>query len=226
MSDLYFGDDVDQSIVLFLLEPEEASKHKIFIDEIKPAFDKLVNYHYFRSSAVIKDEETKHDCLSFLYEVLRSGKFKIEKYKRGFPYFNMVAKNFFIQKKKNINKKAATDKNIDSLSGYSADPNKFDQVLFVPDMEAEYENREFINILKENLPRWRDQFQKEQEKKFVDALILLFDNAENIDIYNKKAIFFYLREITDLNSKQIATNLNKVKKKFVFLKRKYQRGDI
>lgn len=225
MSDLYFGDDVDQSIALFMLETDEAAKHKIFIEDIKPAFDKLVNYHFYRSSGVVKDEDAKHDCLSFLYEVLRSGKFKIEKYERGFPYFNMVTKNFFIQQKKNISKKAMIDKNLTSLGvGDSSQINE--EYLATEDFEEEYETREFITILKEHLPKWRDQFQKDQEKEFVDALIKLFDTAENIDIYKKKAIFFYLREITGLNSKQVATNLNKVKKKFLFLKRKYNRGDI
>lgn len=224
MSDLYFGDDVDQSIVLFMLETEEKAKHEIFVNDIKPAFDKLINYHFYRSSVALnKDEDIKHDCLSFLYEVLRSGKFKIEKYKRGFPYFNMVTKNFFIQRKKNIGKKAAVDKNVDISSEADSINNEF---LMVDDIQEEYETVEFLNILKDQLPKWRDQFQKDQEKKFVDALINLFENADSIESGKKKAVFFYLREITGLNSKQISTNLNKVKKKFLFLKRKYDRGDI
>jgi hypothetical protein len=225
MSDLYFGSDVDQALVLFQLEPEIDAKNNIFISDIKPAFEKLIKYHYYRTP-ITRNEEVMHDCMSFLYEILKNKKFDSTKYTRGFPYFNMIVKHFFIQRLKVEKKKIATDKNIDSLSNYQANQKIFDTVLLTEDVEEEYQNREFINILKENLPKWRDQFQKEQEKQFVDALILLFENAKNIDIYNKKAIFLYLREITNLNSKQIATNLNKVKKKFSFLKKKYLRGDI
>jgi hypothetical protein len=60
----------------------------------------------------------------------------------------------------------------------------------------------------------------------VDALITLFDQAEDIPHFKKKAVFFYLKEITQMNSKQIAINLTKIKKKFLFLKAKYDRGDI
>ncbi len=225
MSDLYFGKDVDQALVLFQLETDIDLKNEVFITDIKPAFEKLIKYHYYRTP-IMRNDEVVHDCMSFLYEILKAEKFDAIKYSRGFPYFNMIVKHFFIQKLKVEKKKMTTDKNLDSLSNYHNNQKTFDKVLLTEDVEEEYQNREFINILKENLPKWRDQFQKEQEKKFVDALIVLFENSENIDIYNKKAIFFYLREITDLNSKQIATNLNKVKKKFSFLKRKYLRGDM
>ena len=223
MSNLYFGADVDQAIVLYRLETNTEEKHRIFIEDIKPAFEKLIKYHFFRTP-VNKDPEIQHDCLSFLYEQIE--KFDYTKHKRGFPYFNVIAKHFFIQKLKNQNKKVATDKNTDSISEYHKNKVFFDERLVTDHLEDEYEHKEFMLILRDHLPKWRDQFQKEQERAFVDALIHLFENSENLDIFNKKAIYFYLREITGLNSKQIATNLNKVKKKFVFLKKKYLRGDI
>lgn len=225
MSDFYFGEDVDQAIVLFQLETDEDNKHKLFVEDIKPAFEKLINYHYFRTP-IAKDEDIVHDCMSFLYEILINKKFNSEKYSRGFPYFNMVVKHFFIQKLKSEKKKASTDKNIESLSDYNSNETYFDSVLFVDNIETEFQKKEFIEILKENLPKWKDQFSKDQEKKVVEALIILFDNVGNIDIFNKKAIFWYIRDITGLNSKQVATNLNKIKKKFNFLKRKYQKGNI
>lgn len=224
MNDLYFGEDVDQALVLFQLEKDIDSRHKIFIDDIKPALDKLIQYHYYRIP-IVRDDSIMHDCLSFLYEILESGKFNTQKYTRGFPYFNMVVKNFFIQRIKSEKKKLSTDKNFESLNEYTENSNE-SNIPLEEDFEEKYENVEFARIFKENLPKWKDQFSKDQEKDFVDALILLFENAENIDIYNKKAIFFYLREITGLNSKQIATNLNKVKRKFNFLMKKYQKGEI
>lgn len=224
MSNLYFGADVDQAIVLFRLETDLEEKHKIFINDIKPAFEKLVKYHFYRTP-INKDPEIMHDCLSFLYEQIE--KFDYEKHKRGFPYFNVIAKHFFIQKFKNENKKKVTEKNTDSLSEYHKNKKFFDERLLTEDLDEAYEDREFMLILREHLPKWRDQFQKEQEILFVDALISIFDNVDKLDdMFKKKAVYVYLKEITGLNSKQIGTNLTKIKKKFFFLKKKYLRGDI
>ena len=41
---------------------------------------------------------------------------------------------------------------------------------------------------------------------------MLFDSADEIEIFNKKAIYLYLRELTGMNTKQIVSQLNKMKK--------------
>ena len=42
----------------------------------------------------------------------------------------------------------------------------------------------------------------------------------------REELIVLLKEQTGLNSKQIAVNLNKIKKKFEFLKMRYNRGDF
>lgn len=224
MSELYFGQDVDEAIVKFQTARTPPEKHEVFTKVIYPAFDKLIKYHYNRLPAG-KDPDVVHDCMCFLYEQIQ--KFDAEKHKRGFPYFNVIVKHYFIQRYKSDKKKKALHKNIESISDYNSLDNRPDSYNFIDEDKYEkYENIEFINIFKEQLPKWRDKFSKAQEKEFVDALILLFENANNIDIYNKKAVFFYLKEITGLNSKQIAININKIDKKILSLKRKYDKGSI
>ncbi len=224
MSDLYFGQDVDDAIVSFQTADTAAEKHKVFTDIIYPAFDKLIKYHYYRLPSD-RDPDVVHDCMCFLYEQI--GKFDAEKHKRGFPYFNVIVKHWFIQRYKADKKKKALHKNLESISDYGLldeGPNAHN--LIDEDKHERYEDIEFINIFKEQLPKWREKFSKPQEKEFVDALISLFENANNIDIYNKKAIFFYLKEITGFNSKQIAINITKIDKKIAMLRRKYDKGNI
>ena len=43
---------------------------------------------------------------------------------------------------------------------------------------------------------------------------ILLNSIEDIEIFNKKAIYLYLREITGLNTKQIVSQLNKFRKKY------------
>ena len=83
-----------------------------------------------------------------------------------------------------------------------------------------------MNCLKDEMMRWKDKFCKDQEKKVLEAIILLFENPDIVPIYNKKAIYFYIREITGLNTKQVVTNLNKFKRKYNLLKKKYLSGEV
>lgn len=224
MADLYFGKEVDSAIVSFQKAETELDKHAVFTNTIYPAFDKLIKFHYYRLPAD-RDPEAIHACMCFLYEQI--GKFDIEKHERGFPYFNMVAKNWFIAKYKKDKKYKKDHKNIEIVSDLGSLDERDDNHNFMDeDKHEKYENIEFVNIFKEQLPKWREKFSKPQEKEFVDALVLLFENANNIDIYNKKAIFFYLKEITDMNSKQIAININKISRKISSLRKKYNKGNI
>ena len=43
---------------------------------------------------------------------------------------------------------------------------------------------------------------------------------------NKKAIYLYLRELTGLNTKQVVSQLNKMRKKYRTFKREWDNGNI
>lgn len=222
-NDLYFGEEVTKSIVDFQNEPNQKAKHRIFEGRIMPAFDKLIKYHYFKIP-VKKDPEVLHDCMSFLYEQLN--KFNSANHDRAFPYFNVIVKNHFIQRLKTEEKRNLISKEMDSLNDPKEIIKNNKDYITIDNIEDAYDDEEFMRVLKENLPKWRDSFSKEQEKSVVDALVVLFENVENFDNYNRKIIYFYIKEITGLNTKQIAINLNKIKKKFKFFKKKYQKGTI
>lgn len=219
--DLYFGSEVDEAISIFLSETDNKKRNKIFEQTIYPALEKLSRYHYYKFP-IAKNEEVISECVSFLYEQLH--KFDPEKNTRGFPYFNIIAKHFYIGKLKNENREIIRDNDIVSLN--DAGNITEESNLFTEDFEEDIEEDQFLKIFKSQLHVWKSKFNKKNEVEIVDALIEMFENADNIDIYKKKAIFFYLKEQTRMNSKQIAINLNKIKKKFKFLKNKYDRGDI
>ena len=59
---------------------------------------------------------------------------------------------------------------------------------------------------------------KENDLKVYQAIVILFESKEDIEIFNKKAIYLYMRELTGLNTKQVVNNLNKMRVKYrVFL---------
>ena len=78
----------------------------------------------------------------------------------------------------------------------------------------------------QELDKWDNVKLKENEKKVLDAIRILFNSIDEIEIFNKKAIYLYMREITGLNTKQIVNNLNKIRKKYRNFKSEWELGKI
>jgi len=55
----------------------------------------------------------------------------------------------------------------------------------------------FIKYVDDNL---LELFEKTDEIKVADAILEIFKKRENIDIFNKKAVFIYVKEMTDAQS--------------------------
>ena len=58
------------------------------------------------------------------------------------------------------------------------------------------------------------------------AIREILGSVEEIEIFNKKAIYLYLREITGMNTKQIVCQLNKFRKKYRLFKSDWDKGKI
>jgi hypothetical protein len=160
--------------------------------------------------------------LSFLFETLP--KWDRTKGFKAFSYFNLVAKHWFIQRVKNYKKKNKSDIYFDKTIIDKIE--KEDSVNKETSFEGKLMDAEFYELLKEEIKKWRFKFEKKQEKLVIESVILLLSNPDLVSIYNKKAIYLYLREITGLNTKQIVTNLGKFKKKYDQFREKYIAGEL
>ena len=67
---------------------------------------------------------------------------------------------------------------------------------------------------------------KENEKKVYNAVKIILESVDDLDILNKKAVYLYLREITGLNTKQVVSQLNKMRKKYRTFKQDWNDGKI
>ena len=56
-----------------------------------------------------------------------------------------------------------------------------------------------------------DLFEKEEEFKAADAILHIFKRRENLNIFNKKMLFLYVKEITDVESNTITKVIKKLK---------------
>jgi hypothetical protein len=95
-----------------------------------------------------------------------------------------------------------------------------------PTYEQKRTEVEFWGSLDKEIDTWDSFMLKENEKKVLMAVRILLDSADTIEIFNKKAIYLYLREITGLNTKQVVNNLNKLRKRYRTFKDKWESGEI
>ena len=76
------------------------------------------------------------------------------------------------------------------------------------------------------MDKWENLKLKETERKVLQAIKILFNSTDDIEIFNKKAIYLYMREITGLNTKQIVNNLNRIRKRYRMFKVEWEKGNI
>lgn len=222
----YFDEEVDQAIFEFQKCTDEKRRNELCRDYILPAFEKLSSY-WFHRLPLINNKETIDDCTSYLYEKIDM--FDESKGKRGFAYFNMIARHWYFQRLKAEKREVLRDSEIeiyDANDMIETSRSAAFDALIDNSLEEEHEKKEFLLLLKEELPKWEARARKENEKKVIGAIITLFDDIDNIDLFKKKTLLHYMREITGLSSKQIALNLNKIKKRFIKFRSKYNRGRI
>ena len=81
-------------------------------------------------------------------------------------------------------------------------------------------------LLADEVQKWKKLNLRENELRVLEAVQILFDERENIEIFNKKAIYLYLREITGMNTKQIVNNLNKIRQRYRVFKARWDDGEL
>lgn len=66
-----------------------------------------------------------------------------------------------------------------------------------------------------------NMFKKEKERKIADAVITVFKNRHDLDIFKKKALYIYIREMTDCETPHITKVIRKLKDSFYDLYYEY-----
>jgi len=216
---LYFTKDHENAIIEYNNSDDFKLKTRLYEDMIHPALDEMVDkiVYTYKFNTLPNIHELQSDCKVMLVTILH--KFDPSKGSKAFSYFSVITKNWFIaQVKKNAKKnKRETSFEQQVENGYEAG---------AEDMYHELREREeFMGLLKEEINSWESATMRPNEKKVYEAIKTLLENADKLEIFNKKAIYLYLREITGLNTKQIVSQLSKMREKYSDFKRRYENGE-
>ena len=218
----YFTKVHEQAIVDYALSTCIKERTKLYISLIQPAFEEMVNKIIFtyKFNTLPNIGPLSDDCKIWLTTIL--DKYDPNKGSKAFSYFSVITKNWFIHKVK-INskrlKRETSYENIVEMGGSDSLGASAAEVDYV-EQRAE---AEFWNSLLCQIEIWDTGNLKQNEKSVLEAVKVLLHNIEDIEIFNKKAVYLYLRELTGLNTKQVVNNLNKLREKYSTFKNKWER---
>ena len=218
----YFTQVHEDAIVKYANTTDQDLRSQLYIEYIQPAFDQMVDkiIYTYRFTSLPNIHYLKDDCKVWLTTILN--KYDPSKGSKAFSYFSVVTKNWFIHKVKRTQKRNQTEIFMEDVL------NELDENLIAsdPTYEEVRSEMEFWGSLEGEMDTWDSFMLKENEKKVLMAVRILLDSADTIEIFNKKAIYLYLREITGLNTKQVVNNLNKLRKRYRVFKSKWESGEI
>ena len=158
-------------------------------------------------------QQQQHEVVSFLVE-------KLPKFKqangKAFSYFSIVAKNFCILKNKSNYKKLLSHDRLDVGS---------DLVMGTTYIEIEDKEQQLNMFVNKYVEYWDEKieevFSKQNDKVLAYAILHLFKTRDTIELFNKKALYIYIREMSDANTQQITRMVKFLKDKYKIMYNDY-----
>jgi hypothetical protein len=213
---MYFTKDTQVSIEAYQQEKDNSIREEIYKKEIAPAFEQLAEsliYVYGFNSPYETVASMKDDCVAFLYETIY--KWDPERGTKAFSYFNVVAKNWLIIRCRNAKKKSHRHVSMSDMSVLNSnDKHAIASHQVVPSPQEILEKANYREELFDVIKEISNRVKKQNEVVCVDAIKTVFENIENLDFLNKRAIYVYIREISGLNSKQLSVAMSKIRKHY------------
>ncbi len=214
---VYFGQETQDAIIEYNAldsEKQHIERSKIYEQRIHPAFDKLAEniintfkFTYFDYPF----EEIKNEVVAFM--VINLHKYDHTKGSKAFSYFSVVAKNYLILHNNNNYKMLKIHDSIDTIKH---NPDKVD-----------YDYADFIDALSTyfdiNIP---NIFRKKRDIEIAYAVVELMLKREEIENFNKKALYILIREMTNVDTNHITKVVNVMRTKYKILLNEYSKKGI
>ena len=203
----YFTQDTEDAIVLYNNTPDPEIRSDIYRDRIHYAFFKLteniIHTFKFYYTEVDDIEHLQHEVITFLLSKL--DKFDPTRGAKAYSYFGTIAKRYLIlsnQKnyKKRIDKAPVSVLEEDENHSYVIDgDNVQDRLSLFMDEYVEYVTEHIYEL-----------FPKGNDAQIADAILEIFRKREDIDVFNKKALYIYIREMVDVKTPKITKIANRL----------------
>jgi len=228
---MYFTDLTEQAIIEYNGEDDMNKREVIFRERILYPFQKLIEnifntfkFSYFETGS----QDVQRECLTHLvsnihkFDPSRVSKTDPTKKTKAYSYFSIIAKHYLIllnntnYKKFNQNVEISEERDENTIQLQANDK-----------YYAQQEMSEFIYLL---IKFWENNvnkiFNKERDLNIANAVVELFRNSNRIQMFNKKALYLYIREMANVKTQQITKILNRMKIYHDKMKYSYQNDGV
>lgn len=203
----YFTQATEDAIVLYNNTVDDELKSRIYNDKIHYAFFKLteniIHTFKFYYTEVDNIEDLQHEIITFLLSKIHL--FDPSRGAKAYSYFGTITKRYLILSNQKNYKKRIDTIGLESIEedekhSYTLEESVYDDRLskFI-DLYTDYCTQNIYDI-----------FPKEYDARIADAILELFRKRENLDIFNKKALYIYIREIIDVKTPKITKIANQL----------------
>tara|TARA_R110000764_G_scaffold239534_1_gene339170 strand:- start:250 stop:954 length:705 start_codon:yes stop_codon:yes gene_type:complete len=204
----YFTQETEDYIVKYNNQPDSEIRSKIYETHIHYPFFKLtqniIHTFKFYHTEVENLEHLQHEIITFLLSKMHL--FDPTRGAKAYSYFGTIVKRWLILYNTKNYKKKIKKVEVDILTGENSthtysigdDRVKSDLDKYV-DLFVEYTSE---NILK--------LFPKKNDAQIADAILELFRKRETIEVFNKKALYIYIREMVDVKTPKITKIADKL----------------
>jgi hypothetical protein len=203
----YFTQDTEDAIVLYNNTDDSEKRSNIYRERIHYGFFKLteniIHTFKFYYTEVDNIEDLQHEVITFLLSKIHL--YDQTKGAKAYSYFGTIAKRYLILSNQKNYKKRVDTAPIEILEedenhSYNIDGDNHDERLsqFID---------QYTNYCTEHIFRL---FPKEYDAQIADAILELFRKRENLDVFNKKALYIYIREQVDVKTPKITKIANQL----------------
>ena len=212
----YFTKETEDYIVKYNTSTDQEYRNRIFTDHIYFPFYKLaeniIHTFKFYYTDVDRIEDLKHEIVSILLEE-KISKFDPTNGAKAYSYFGTIVKRWLI----NYNNK--NYKKLKQIGSFSDMEESYNADLDV-DSPSSITLSKFIDRwVEETNDKLEIMFEKESELAIADAVLTIFKTRHDIEIFKKKALYIYIREMTNCDTPYLTKVINVLKEDF---KEKYQ----
>lgn len=215
----YFTQQTEDAIVKYNASSDPVFRDKIFTNEIYYPLYKLAEniihtfkFYYLDVNSI---EDLKLDVVSMLVDEKLS-KFDSTNGAKAFSYFQTIVKRWLINYNNRNYKKLKQVGTFDEVGdSYEEELQEDQQHIVKLSVVVEH----FINNCYTNI---EDIFPKEQDQKVADAILTIFKTRHDLEIFRKKALYIYIREMTDCETPTLTRVISRLKEEFYLIYKSYQ----
>jgi len=219
---MYFHEGTEQAIIDYNATDDWREKNAIYNTHLRQPFEKLCEniIHTFKFYHFdVPTETVKHEVISFMIT-------RLDKYKQGkgkaFSYFSVVVKNWLICHNNANYKKMKTHTDVIDL--------KHKDVKKVVYEEKTIEQEDKKMFFESVIDYWQENaekvFKKQRDIKIAYSILDLMSRVESIEIFNKKALYILLREISGAQTQHITKVLNVMRNHYKSLNHQWEHKGI